>query len=224
MQHYKWGFWCKLKKKGTACHSSGCITDIFKWSKSWCLQNTLKIYIEMLFSVLFKPLSIYKSCRICRIPRICLYIFFYIYIYIIYILYIYIYIYIYILYIYIYTHTVPSISIVTIKTNCSVCCGVKTFANMIKRWIWDKSTECHILLLAVSNTHMFYQIKKDNTFRVHHIWCEHKYWDDELKADVKDEKLLFCCRSLAYNHSSESVTHKHHQTLGLIFWNALPSL
>ncbi len=30
---------------------------------------------------------------------------------------------------------------------------------MIKRWIWDKTTECHILLLAVS-TRMFYQIKR----------------------------------------------------------------
>ncbi len=33
---------------------------------------------------------------------------------------------------------------------CSVGCEVKRFTNMIKRWIWDKTTECHILLLGDS--------------------------------------------------------------------------
>ncbi len=42
--------------------------------------------------------------------------------------------------------------------NGSVGCGVKTFTNMIKRWIWDKTTECHILLLGDS-TQMFYQLR-----------------------------------------------------------------
>ncbi len=41
---------------------------------------------------------------------------------------------------------------------------------MIKIWIWDKTTECQILLLAVS-THTC-----NSTFRVHPThWCEHKY-------------------------------------------------
>ncbi len=42
--------------------------------------------------------------------------------------------------------------------NGSVGCGVKTFTNMIKRWIWDKTTECHVLLLGDS-TQMFYQLR-----------------------------------------------------------------
>ncbi len=42
--------------------------------------------------------------------------------------------------------------------DCSVGCGVKTFTNMIQRWIWDKTTECHILLLGDS-TQMFYQLR-----------------------------------------------------------------
>ncbi len=36
---------------------------------------------------------------------------------------------------------------------------------MIKRWIWDKITECHILLLAFS-THTCFTKKKNSTFRV----------------------------------------------------------
>ncbi len=64
--------------------------------------------------------------------------------------------------------------------NCSVGCGVKTFTNMIKRLIWDKTTECHILLLGDS-TQMFYQLRSAALLEFHPpIWCEHKYWNSVL--------------------------------------------
>ncbi len=49
-----------------------------------------------------------------------------------------------------YTHTYTYIYRHTHTHTYIYGCGVKTFANMIKRWKWDKTTECHILLLALS--------------------------------------------------------------------------
>ncbi len=37
---------------------------------------------------------------------------------------------------------------------------------MIKRWIWDKTTECHILLLGDS-THIFYQLRSSALLEFH---------------------------------------------------------
>ncbi len=62
-------------------------------------------------------------------------------------------------------------------------------------------------IISRFNTYMFYQIKRTALLEsiplidvsIHIGIFEHK-------ADIKDQKLLISCRSLAYNHSSKSMT------------------
>ncbi len=60
------------------------------------------------------------------------------------------------------------------------------FANMIKRWIWDKTTECKIVSLPIW-THMFYQIKKTTLLEfIPLIDMSISIGAVEHKADIKD--------------------------------------
>ncbi len=102
------------------------------------------------------------------------------------------------------TFGVPSKSIGTVKTKCSVVCGVRTFTNMIKRLKWDKITECHILLLGDS-TKMFYQLKSAALLEFHPaIWCEHKYWNSCL-AGLSKWWAVSCCINSSGIKSRECV-------------------
>ncbi len=66
---------------------------------------------------------------------------------------------------------------------------------MIKRWIWDKTTECHILLLSDS-TQMFYQLRSSALLEFHPpIWCEHKYWNRCLTGLSKWSAVSCCIHS-----------------------------
>ncbi len=79
-------------------------------------------------------------------------------------------------------------------------------------------------IISHLNTYMFYQIKRTALLGfISLIDVSISIGTVEQKAYIKDEKLLFSCRSLVHNHSSKSVTHKHHRTLGLILWNTFPA-
>ncbi len=104
------------------------------------------------------------------------------------------------------TFGVPSKSIGTVKTKCSVVCGVRTFTNMIKRLKWDKITECHILLLGDS-TKMFYQLKSSALLEFHPpIWCEHKYWNSCL-AGLSKWWAVSCCINSSGIKMHSMITH-----------------
>ncbi len=62
---------------------------------------------------------------------------------------------------------------------------------MIKKWIWDKTTECHILLLGDSTHRCFFTIKKCHP----PIWREHKYWNSCLTGLSKWSAVSYCINS-----------------------------
>ncbi len=63
------------------------------------------------------------------------------------------------------------------------------------RWIWDKTTECHILLLGDS-TQIFYQLRSSALLELHPpIWCEHKYWNSCLMSLSKWSAVSCCINS-----------------------------
>ncbi len=67
---------------------------------------------------------------------------------------------------------------------------------MIKRWIWDKTTECHILLLGDSTHRCFYQPRGSALLEFHPpIWCENKYWDSCLTGLSKWSAVSCCINS-----------------------------
>ncbi len=85
---------------------------------------------------------------------------------------------------------------------------------------------CHAIYTYTKHTHTHTHTHRHSALQ--------KYWNSKdkiallavesrhLQIWLKDEyekKLLFIGGSLAHNHSSESVTHRYHQTLGLILWN-----
>ncbi len=79
-------------------------------------------------------------------------------------------------------------------------------------------------IISLINTYMFYQLRGSALLEfIPFIDVRIRIGTVEHKAGIKYQKLLFSCRSLAHNHSSESVTDRHHQTLGLILWNTFPS-
>ncbi len=86
--------------------------------------------------------------------------------------------------------------------------AVESFANMIKRWIWDKTTECHIVLLGDSTHTCFTKLKWTALLEfIPLIDVSIRTGTVKHKADITDYKLLFSFRSLVHNHSSESGTH-----------------
>ncbi len=70
---------------------------------------------------------------------------------------------------------------------------------MIKRFVWDKTTECHILL--------FYHfiILSNSAFRVHPThWCEYMYWNSCLTG-LSKWSAVTCCINYSGIKSRECV-------------------
>ncbi len=76
---------------------------------------------------------------------------------------------------------------------------------MIKRWIWDKTTECHNLLLGDSTHRCFYQLRSSALLEFHpSIWCDHKYWNSCL-TDLSEWSAVSCCINSSDIKSRECV-------------------
>ncbi len=114
------------------------------------------------------------------------------------------------IYIYIYIYTVPSISIGTVKTKLLCWLWSQDICKYDYKMNMRQNYSMSNFIISRFNTYMFYQIKRTALLEsIPLIDVSIHIGVFENKADIKYQKLLISCRSLAYNHSSKSMTRFH---------------